>query len=29
MIMGIATTLYEEKIMDNNLGTMLNPNMDF
>jgi xanthine dehydrogenase YagR molybdenum-binding subunit len=27
--MGIATTLYEEKIMDNNLGTMLNPNMDF
>jgi xanthine dehydrogenase YagR molybdenum-binding subunit len=29
MIMGIATTLYEEKIMDNNLGQMLNPNMDF
>ncbi len=29
MIMGIATTLYEEKIMDANLGTMLNPNMDF
>jgi len=29
MIMGIATTLYEEKIMDNNLGHMLNPNMDF
>jgi xanthine dehydrogenase YagR molybdenum-binding subunit len=29
MIMGIATTLYEEKIMDKNLGTMLNPNMDF
>jgi len=29
MIMSIATTLYEEKIMDNNLGTMLNPNMDF
>jgi len=29
MIMGIATTLYEEKIMDNNLGIMLNPNMDF
>jgi xanthine dehydrogenase YagR molybdenum-binding subunit len=29
MIMGVATTLYEEKIMDNNLGTMLNPNMDF
>jgi len=29
MIMSIATTLYEEKIMDRNLGTMLNPNMDF
>jgi xanthine dehydrogenase YagR molybdenum-binding subunit len=29
MIMGIATTLYEEKIMDKNLGQMLNPNMDF
>ena len=29
MIMGIATTLYEEKIMDKNLGAMLNPNMDF
>ena len=29
MIMGIATTLYEEKIMDKNLGHMLNPNMDF
>ena len=29
MIMSIATTLYEEKIMDKNLGTMLNPNMDF
>ena len=29
MIMGIATTLYEEKIMDNTTGTMLNPNMDF
>lgn len=29
MIMGIASTLYEEKVMDNNLGTMLNPNMDF
>jgi len=29
MIMGIATTLYEEKIMDVNLGRMLNPNMDF
>ena len=29
MIMGVASTLYEEKIMDRNLGTMLNPNMDF
>jgi xanthine dehydrogenase YagR molybdenum-binding subunit len=29
MIMGIATTLYEEKIMDRNTGRMLNPNMDF
>jgi xanthine dehydrogenase YagR molybdenum-binding subunit len=29
MIMGIATTLYEEKIMDLNTGRMLNPNMDF
>ncbi|HEY2496786.1 MAG TPA: xanthine dehydrogenase family protein molybdopterin-binding subunit [Candidatus Angelobacter sp.] len=29
MIMGIATTLYEEKVMDANLGQMLNPNMDF
>jgi xanthine dehydrogenase YagR molybdenum-binding subunit len=29
MIMSIATTLYEEKIMDKNLGQMLNPNMDF
>lgn len=29
MIMGIATTLYEEKIMDTKLGHMLNPNMDF
>jgi xanthine dehydrogenase YagR molybdenum-binding subunit len=29
MIMGIATTLYEEKIMDPTTGTMLNPNMDF
>jgi len=29
MIMGIASTLYEEKIMDNNTGRMLNPNMDF
>jgi len=29
MIMGIASSLYEEKIMDNNTGQMLNPNMDF
>src|SRR5579859_2106618 len=29
MIMGIATALYEEKIMDPNSGQMLNPNMDF
>lgn len=29
MIMGIATSLYEEKIMDLNTGRMLNPNMDF
>lgn len=29
MIMGIATTLYEEKIMDPTTGRMLNPNMDF
>ena len=29
MIMSIATTLYEEKIMDPNTGHMLNPNMDF
>jgi xanthine dehydrogenase YagR molybdenum-binding subunit len=29
MIMGVATTLYEEKIMDRNTGRMLNPNMDF
>ena len=29
MIMGIATTLYEEKIMDNNLGHMLNPKYGF
>jgi xanthine dehydrogenase YagR molybdenum-binding subunit len=29
LIMGIATTLYEEKIMDPTTGTMLNPNMDF
>jgi xanthine dehydrogenase YagR molybdenum-binding subunit len=29
MIMSIATTLYEEKIMDPTTGRMLNPNMDF
>jgi xanthine dehydrogenase YagR molybdenum-binding subunit len=29
MIMGIASSLYEEKIMDPNTGLMLNPNMDF
>ncbi len=29
MIMGIASTLYEEKIMDPVTGRMLNPNMDF
>ena len=29
MIMGVATSLYEEKIMDPVTGTMLNPNMDF
>ncbi|HSM87850.1 MAG TPA: molybdopterin cofactor-binding domain-containing protein, partial [Candidatus Limnocylindrales bacterium] len=29
MIMGIATSLYEEKVMDPTTGTMLNPNMDF
>jgi len=29
MIMGIATTLYEEKIMDYVTGRMLNPNMEF
>jgi xanthine dehydrogenase YagR molybdenum-binding subunit len=29
LIMSIATTLYEEKIMDPNTGQMLNPNMDF
>jgi xanthine dehydrogenase YagR molybdenum-binding subunit len=29
MIMSIATTLYEEKIMDPVTGRMLNPNMDF
>ncbi len=29
MIMGIANALYEEKVMDNRTGHMLNPNMDF
>src|SRR5260370_4059668 len=29
MIMSIATTLYEEKIMDPTTGRMLNPNWDF
>ncbi len=29
MIMGIASTLYEEKVMDLATGRMLNPNMDF
>jgi xanthine dehydrogenase YagR molybdenum-binding subunit len=29
MIMGIATALYEEKVMDHTTGRMLNPNMDF
>jgi xanthine dehydrogenase YagR molybdenum-binding subunit len=29
MIMSIATTLYEEKVMDPVTGRMLNPNMDF
>ena len=29
MIMSIATTLYEEKLMDPITGRMLNPNMDF
>lgn len=29
MIMGIASTLYEEKVMDLNTGRMLNPTMDF
>jgi xanthine dehydrogenase YagR molybdenum-binding subunit len=29
MIMGIASALYEEKVMDRNTGQMLNPNMDF
>jgi xanthine dehydrogenase YagR molybdenum-binding subunit len=29
MIMGITYALFEEKIMDANTGTMLNPNMEF
>jgi xanthine dehydrogenase YagR molybdenum-binding subunit len=29
LIMGVASSLYEEKVMDVNLGQMLNPNMDF
>lgn len=29
MIMGVASALYEEKVMDRNTGQMLNPNMDF
>jgi xanthine dehydrogenase YagR molybdenum-binding subunit len=29
MIMGVASTLYEEKVMDPTTGRMLNPNMDF
>ena len=29
LIMGIASTLYEEKVMDPTTGRMLNPNMDF
>jgi xanthine dehydrogenase YagR molybdenum-binding subunit len=29
LIMGIGYTLYEEKVMDANLGRMLNPNMEF
>ncbi len=29
MIMGITYSLYEEKIMDQNLGIMVNPNMEF
>ncbi|HEY6351181.1 MAG TPA: xanthine dehydrogenase family protein molybdopterin-binding subunit [Candidatus Angelobacter sp.] len=29
LIMGIASTLYEEKVMDSNTGRMLNPAMDF
>ena len=29
LIMGIGYSLYEEKVMDQNLGRMLNPNMEF
>src|SRR5262249_62233171 len=29
LIMGVASALYEEKLMDSKLGQMLNPNMDF
>lgn len=29
LIMGIGYSLYEEKIMDQNLGCMLNPNLEF
>ncbi|HEY6249552.1 MAG TPA: molybdopterin cofactor-binding domain-containing protein, partial [Candidatus Angelobacter sp.] len=29
MIMGIASALYEEKVMDSTTGRMLNPTMDF
>jgi xanthine dehydrogenase YagR molybdenum-binding subunit len=29
LIMGIGYSLYEEKVMDQNLGCMLNPNMEF
>jgi xanthine dehydrogenase YagR molybdenum-binding subunit len=29
MIMGITYSLFEEKIMDQNTGRMLNPNMEF
>ena len=29
LIMGISYALFEEKIMDQNTGHMLNPNMDF
>ena len=29
LIMGIGYALYEEKVMDQNLGRMLNPNMEF